>query len=148
MLSTKIRSLFKRNRYEIMHLLNRRGTKIDVQWEVTPGASLLEIQAEMRAHVDPSITLLSVDNTQDEYYPIIKGVFYGKTALEVIDIMDEKELYCDAISSLDTTQEIGNWFDALRELRRSNRNKYLLYLHQATANQLAVVTHPRRVAAQ
>lgn len=148
MLSTKIRLLFKRNRYEIMHLLNRRGTKIDVQWEVTPGASLLEIQAEMRAHVDPSITLLSVDNTQDEYYPIIKGVFYGKTALEVIDIMDEKEMYCDAISSLDTTQEIASWFDALRELRRSNRNKYLLYLHQATANQLAVVTHPRRVAAQ
>lgn len=148
MLSTKIRSLFKRNRYEIMHLLNRRGTKIDVQWEVTPGASLLEIQAEMRAHVDPSITLLSVDSTQDEYYPIIKGVFYGKTALEVIDIMDEKELYCDAISSLDTTQEIGNWFDALRELRQINRNKYLTYLHQATANKLAVVDHPRRVVAQ
>ena len=147
MLSTKIRSLFKRHRYEITHLLNRRGTKIDVQWEVTPGASLLEIQAEMRNHVDPNITLLSVDSTQDEYYPIIKGVFYGNTALEVIDIMDEKEMYCDAISSLDTTEEIGNWFDALRELRHIDHNKYLLYLHQATANKLAVVAHPRRVAA-
>lgn len=48
MLSTQIRALFKCNRYEIMHLLNRRGTKIDVQWEMKPGASLLDVQTEMR----------------------------------------------------------------------------------------------------
>lgn len=148
MLSTQIRALFKRNRYEIMHLLNRRGTKIDVQWEVKPGASLLEIQAEMREVIDPNITLLSVTPYHDdEYFPVIKGVFYGKTALEVIDIMDAKAMYCDAISSLDTTDEIGNWFDILRDLRHTDRNKYLTYLHQAATNKLAVVAHPRRVNA-